>query len=72
MVECDVMRILQAVGASIRIFELMDRESGVKDGDLIPENFDKGNFCVYIHSSWCVCVCRYNVSRCVVQLSIPT
>jgi ABC-type multidrug transport system fused ATPase/permease subunit len=33
---------MQALGASIRIFELMDRESEVKDGDQTPEQFDRG------------------------------
>jgi ABC-type multidrug transport system fused ATPase/permease subunit len=33
---------MQAVGASIRIFELMDRESEVKDGHQIPGHFHRG------------------------------
>ena len=30
------------MGASIRIFELMDRESEVKDGDKVLEQFGRG------------------------------
>ena len=36
--------MLQAVGASIRIFELMDRDSEVKDGDQVPEVFGRGAY----------------------------
>ena len=34
--------VCQAVGASVRIFELMDRQSEVKDGDQIHEPFGRG------------------------------
>ena len=30
------------MGASIRIFELVDRESEVRDGDQVLEEFDRG------------------------------
>ena len=35
------------MGASIRIFELMDRESEVKDGDQILEQFGRGT-CTHV------------------------
>ena len=37
-----MLLLVQAVGASIRIFELMDRQSAVEDGDQIPEQFHRG------------------------------
>lgn len=43
-----MQKLLQAVGASIRIFELMDRESEVKDGDQVLEQFGRG---IYM---WCL------------------
>ena len=43
MVVCDVIvMVVQAVGASIRIFELMDRQSEVKDGHDVPGHFHRG------------------------------
>ena len=38
---------LQAVGASVRIFELLDRVSEIKDGTLIFEPF-KGGVSVHV------------------------
>lgn len=52
--------IVKAVGASVRIFQLLDRVSEINDGDLVMETL-KGGMYVYVNMWVDMFLCYYDL-----------